>query len=338
MKAGVEFLIPLVGIAAACAALGVCRASYYRSKAAPKPQLARPPSHRALTDEQRAEVLEVLDSDAYADKAPAQVYASLLDAGKRLCSIRTMYRVLTAAGQVRERRDQRRHPSYVTPRLVAYGPNQVWTWDITKVPGPVRGAFFYLYVIVDIFSRNVVGWTVATTESAAIGQELIEHAVRWHGIQPGQLTIHADRGSPMTAHSTAMLLADLGIGKSHSRPRVSNDNPFSEAAFKTFLYRPNMPDRFGSIADARCHFADLFVWYNEHHYHSGIALLTPADVHRGVASEIIAARQAVLDRAYAANPERFVRGAPKHPVLPRSVWINKPSPDFVVIASQEAQP
>jgi putative transposase len=322
--AGVAYLIPLVGIVAACAALCVSRASFYRAKAPPKPRQPRPRPPRGLDEAERAEVLAVLDSDRFADKAPAQVYAELLDEERYLCSIRGMYRVLAAAEQVRERRDQRRHPTYVKPQLEARAPNQVWTWDITKVPGPVRGVYYSLYVVIDIFSRYVVAWTVALTESAAIAQQIIDAACVEQRIVPGQLTVHSDRGSPMTAKSTAQFFVDLGIIQSHSRPSVSDDNPFSEAAFKTFLYRPGIPDRFGSIEDARSYFADLLRWYNEEHYHSGIALLTPGDVHRGTAPTIIARRQVVLDAAHRAHPERFVHGTPVHPTPPTVVWINPP--------------
>jgi len=322
---GLEILVPMVGIVAACAALGVSRASLYRSKkpAVPRPPRPRPP--RALDDAERAEILSVLDSERFADKTPAQVYAALLDEGRYLCSIRTMYRVLDAANQVRERRRLRRHPTYVKPQLEARAPNQVWSWDITKVPGPVRGIYYSLYVVLDIFSRYVVAWTVAPSESAAIGQKIIDTACVEQGILPGQLTVHADRGSPMTAKSTAQLFIELGITASHSRPRVSDDNPFSEAAFKTFLYRPGMPERFGSLEDARTFFAALMRWYNEEHYHSGIALLTPGDVHRGTVPAIIAKRQAVLDAAHLVHPERFVAGKPVHPTPPAVVWINPPT-------------
>jgi putative transposase len=267
----------------------------------------------------------VLDSDRFADKAPAQVYAALLDEERYLCSIRGMYRVLAAAEQVRERRDQRRHPTYVKPQLEARAPNQVWSWDITKVPGPVRGVYYSLYVVIDIFSRYVVAWTVAPTESAAIAQQIIDAACVEQRIVPGQLTVHSDRGSPMTAKSTAQLFVDLGITQSHSRPSVSDDNAFSEAVFKTLLYRPGIPERFGSVEDARAYFAGLLRWYNEAHYHSGIALLTPGDVHRGTAPAIIARRQVVLDAAHRAHPERFVRGKPVHPTPPTVVWINPPA-------------
>jgi putative transposase len=325
VTAGLNYLIPIVGIAAACAALAVSRATYYRDqKPKPRPQ-PRPTPGRALTDSQRENVLAILDSDRFADKAPRQVYAELLDDGEYVCSIRTMYRVLAAADQVRERRHQRRHPTYVKPELVARAPNQVWSWDITKVPGPVRGVYYCLYVALDIFSRYVVGWTIARTENAALARAFLSEAFERHDIQPGQLVCHADRGTPMTARSTSLLYADLGITQSHSRPHVSDDNPYSEAAFRHFLYRPEMPERFGSLEDARTFFATLLDWYNEHHYHSGIALLTPADVHLGRAPAIIAARQLVLDAAYAQYPERFVRNAPRHPTPPAVAWINPPA-------------
>lgn len=323
--AGVEVLLPVVGLVAACAALGVARASYYRMRVVSPPRAPRPRPPRALAEAERAEVLSVLDSAPFADQSPAQVYAALLDAGRYLCSVRSMYRVLAAADQVRERRDQRRHPTYVKPQLEARGPNQVWSWDITKVAGPERGTYYCLYVVLDIFSRYVVAWAVAPSEAASIGQQLIDDACVRQGVQPGQFTVHADRGAPMTAKSTAQLFVDLGIAQSHSRPRVSDDNPFSEAAFKTFLYRPGMPARFGSLADARAYFAALIDWYNEVHYHSGIALLTAGDVHRGTAPRIIAQRQAVLDRAHQAHPERFVQGRPAHPAPPPVVWINPPA-------------
>lgn len=325
MTAALNYLIPLVGIAAACAALCVPRASYYRDqrpRPAPKP---RPTSHRALTAGQRENVLAILDSDRFADKAPRQVYAELLDDGEYVCSVRTMYRILTAADQVRERRHQRRHPAYVKPELVARAPNQVWSWDITKVPGPVRGCYYNLYVAIDIFSRYVVGWTIARTENAALARAFLSEAFERHDIKPGQLVCHADRGTPMTARSTSLLFADLGITQSHSRPHVSDDNPYSEAAFRTFLYRPEMPERFGSLEDARVFFASLLDWYNERHYHTGIALLTPADVHFGRAAAIITARQVVLDAAYTEHPERFVRHPPRHPTPPAVAWINPPA-------------
>lgn len=325
MTAALDHLSPLVGIVAACAALCLSRATYYRDRRPPAPRRPRPTPRRALTAAQRENVLAILDSDRFADKAPRQVYAELLDDGEYVCSIRTMYRILAAADQVRERRHQRRHPAYVKPELVARAPNQVWSWDITKVPGPTRGCYFSLYVAIDIFSRYVVGWTIARTENAALARAFLAESFERHRIQPGQLVCHADRGTPMTARSTSLLYADLGITQSHSRPHVSDDNPYSEAAFRHFLYRPEMPERFGSLEDARTFFATLFDWYNERHYHTGIALLTPADVHFGRAAAIITARQVVLDAAYAEHPDRFVRHPPRHPTPPAVAWINPPA-------------
>ncbi len=280
--------------------------------------------HRGLPPEERAGVLAVLNSERFADKAPAQVYADLLDDDKYLCSVRTMYRILAASGEVRERRDQLRRPHYAKPELLATAPNQVWSWDITKLKGAEKWTYFYLYVVLDIFSRYVVGWMVSASESAALGQELVRTACERHSVKPGQLTVHADRGSPMVAKSTALLYADLGIAKSHSRPHVSNDNPFSESHFKTIKYRPELPDRFGSVQDARNQVGPLMHWYNDQHKHSSLALLTPADVHYGRADAIVAARQRALDVAHTAHPERFVRGQPRHPSPPAVAWINPP--------------
>jgi putative transposase len=281
VTAALAHLVPLVGVAPACKALCVNRATYYRWKKPATPKKPRRPPSRALSDQEKVHILEMLDSERFAEKAPRQVYAGLLDENTYLCSVRTMYRVLAEHGQVRERRNQLRHPVYVKPELVARQPNQVWSWDITKVPGPQRGVYFSLYVVLDIFSRYVVGWTIARTESAAVARSLLAETFEQHGVHPGQLVCHADRGTPMIAKSTALLYADLGITASFSRPRVSDDNPYSEAAFKTFKYRPEIPERFGSLEDARSIFATLFDWYNNRHYHSGIALLTPADLHLG---------------------------------------------------------
>jgi putative transposase len=328
VNAGLAALIPIVGIRAACDALGVSRASYYRKRRPPPEPRSRPTPPRALSHEERARVLKMLDSERFMDKAPAQVYAELLDDGEHLCSIRTMYRVLAVSAQIRERRDQAQHPRYVKPQLEATAPNQVWSWDITRLPGPQRGTYYSLYVVLDIFSRYVVAWTVAPSESAVVTKHMFADACEREGICPGQLTIHADRGVAMTALSTVNLYARLGILPSYSRPRVCDDNPFSEAAFKTLLYRPEMPDRFGSLEHAQAQCADLFHWYNEQHFHSGIVLLTPSDVHHGRAPAIIAARQKALDAAYARHPERFVHGAPIHRQLPSVVWINPPSTAF----------
>jgi putative transposase len=324
MTTAVLELAPVVGLVAACAALAVSRATFYRHQVPSQPPAPRPTPPRALPPERRRDVLAVLNSERFADKAPRQVWADLLDEEKLLCSVRTMYRILAASGEVRERRDQLRHPSYAKPELLATAPNQVWSWDISKLKGPVKWTYFYLYVVLDIFSRYAVGWMVASRESAALGQDLIRTAAERQGVEPGQLTVHADRGSPMIAKSTALLYADLGIGKSHSRPHVSDDNPFSEAAFKTLKYRPELPDRFGSVQDARLHVDPLMRWYNDQHKHSSIALLTPADMHYGRAGAVVAARQRVLDAAHAANPERYVNGRPTHPAPPTKAWINPP--------------
>jgi putative transposase len=317
-------LAPVVGLVAACAALAVSRATFYRWQMPPTRRRSRPAPPRALPAEERAEVLEVLNSERFADKAPAQVYADLLDDEKYLCSVRTMYRILDASGEVRERRDQLRHAGYTKPELLATAPNQVWSWDITKLKGPTAWTYYSLYVLLDIFSRYIVGWLISERESAPLGHDLVRAACERQGIQPGQLTVHADRGSPMIAKSTARLYADLGIGKSHSRPHVSNDNPFSEAQFKTLKYRAEFPDRFGSVQDSCAQVGPLIDWYNHEHKHSSLALLTPADVHYGRADAIIAARQRVLQQAHAVHPERFVRGQPRHPSPPAAAWINPP--------------
>lgn len=279
-------------------------------------------------------MLATLDSERFADKAPAQVHAILLDEGRYLCSERTMYRILAEHDQVRERRNQRRHPVYKKPELVATGPNQVWSWDITKLRGPTKGSHFSLYVILDVFSRCVVGWRVSRSESAAVAEHLVRESCRIHGIERGKLTLHADRGAPMTAKSFAILVADLGVTKTHSRPQVSNDNPFSEAQFKTLKYCPQYPERFGSLEDARQFCREFFDWYNNEHRHSGIGMLTPAAVHSGLAEALLERRREVLEVAYTNHPERFVRGVPKPAELPDAVWINKP--EIAAVASNDA--
>jgi putative transposase len=271
-------------------------------------------------------VLDLLHEPRFVDLAPAQVYAGLLDDERYVCSERTMYRILEANQEVRERRDQRRHPNYAAPQLLATAPNQLWSWDITKLLGPAKWTYFYLYVILDVFSRYVVGWMVAHRESASLAEKLIRDTCARQGIVAGQLTIHADRGSSMTSKPVALLLADLGVIKSHSRPYVSDDNPFSESQFKTMKYRPQFPDRFGSMVDARAFCQAFFPWYNTEHRHSGIGLLTPSDVHHGLADQRIATRARVLACAYAAHPERFVGGLPQPPARPTEVWINPPKP------------
>lgn len=260
------------------------------------------------------------------DKAPQEVYAALLDQGRYLCSIRTMYRILEASQEVKERRNQLRHPSYAKPELLATGPNQVWSWDITKLLGPVKWSYFYLYVILDIFSRYVVGWMVATRESALLAQKLIQETMRKQGVIPGQLVLHADRGSSMKSKPVALLLADLGVTKTHSRPHTRDDNPYSEAQFKTLKYRPDFPERFGSPEDARGFCQGFFPWYNTEHHHSGLGLMTPHAVHYGLAPALFQAREKVLLAAYEAHPERFVRKVPVPLALPKAAWINPPKP------------
>jgi putative transposase len=279
-----------------------------------------------LPEPERQTVLSVLNSERFADLAPRQVYATLLDEGLYLSSVRTMYRILEENGEVRERRDQLRHPEYKKPELLATGPNQVWSWDITKLLGPAKWTYFYLYAILDIFSRFVVGWMVARREGAELAERLLEETIRKQGIAPGQLTVHSDRGPSMSSKSVALLLADLGVTKTHSRPQVSDDNPFSESQFKTLKYRPEFPERFGSLEDARAFCQVFFPWYNWDHHHTGLALLTPGVVHYGNAQDVLRSRQEVLDAAYTAHPERFVRRAPVPLQLPREVWINPPEP------------
>jgi putative transposase len=275
-------------------------------------------------------VLELLHSERFVDSSPAQVYATLLDEGAYLASERTMYRLLEAEhGSVRERRDQLTHPGYQRPELLAERPNQLWSWDITKLLGPAKWTYFYLYVILDVFSRYAVGWTVQHREAAGVAKALIGQAAEQQRIAHDQLTVHADRGSSMTSKPVALLLADLGATKTHSRPYSSTDNPYSEAQFKTLKYRPEFPDRFESIEQARAFCRTFFDWYNHQHRHSGIGLMSPAAVHHGRAKELHAERQRVLAAAYAARPERFVRGAPKPPTLPTAAWINKPTTEEV---------
>jgi len=320
-------IAPHLGVARTCAAFGVPPASYYRHRTpTTEPPRPRPSPPRTLAAPERALVLDVLHEPRFADRAPAEVYARLLDEHRYLCSERTMYRILAANQEVRERRDQLRHPPYTAPQLLATEPNQLWSWDITKLLGPAKWTYFYLYVILDVFSRYVVGWMVAHRESATLAEKLIRETCARQGIVPGTLTLHADRGPSMTSKPVAFLLADLGITKSHSRPYVSDDNPFSEAQFKTLKYRPEFPDRFGSIVDARGFCQRFFPWYNTEHHHSGIGLLTPADVHLGRAATRVAARAEILALAYSAHPERFVRGVPQPAAAPSAVWINPPKP------------
>ncbi|MFQ5792576.1 MAG: IS3 family transposase [Acidobacteriota bacterium] len=319
-----------IGTQPACGALGVSRASLYRRRQASRyPQLVkrRPPAARALSSGERQAVLQTLHCERFVDQAPAPIWATLLDEGRYLCSIRSMYRILAEQGEVRERRRQLRHPRTSRPELLATGPNELWSWDITKLKGPVKWTYFYLYVILDVFSRYVVGWMVAHRERAALAQKLIATSCQKQHIEPGQLTVHADRGSSMTSKPVALLLSDLGVTKTHTRPYTSNDNPFSESQFKTLKYRPEFPQRFGSIEDARAFCRSFFRWYNQKHRHSGIALLTPEVVHYGLAKQVTQQRQDLLWAAYQDHPERFVKGPPKPPALPQAVWINPPLED-----------
>ena len=323
-------LAALVGRKAACEALEVPRTSFYRAHSAPcagsdlAVSAPKAPPPRALDLAEKERVLQILNSERFQDQAVREVYASLLDEGTYLCSWRTMYRVLDEQQEVRERRNQLAHPTYAKPELLATSPNRLWSWDITKLRGPSPWTYFYLYVVLDVFSRYVVGWRLAEREAEELARELIQATCTNQGIPPGQLTIHADHGSPMISKSVAQLLIDLGVTKTHSRPHVSDDNPYSEAQFKTLKYRPDYPDRFGCLADARAWAQAFFTWYNQEHHHTGLGLLTPASVHYGQAKAILAQRQQTLATAYAAHPERFVRGAPKPSPLPAAVWINPP--------------
>jgi len=323
-----EALAQQVSLRTACQVLGVARSQVYRARqttqAAQPGPTERPSPERALPPDERDAVRETLNSPRFADCAPRQVYATLLDEGQYLCHWRTMYRILAEHQEVCERRNLLRHPTYGKPELLATRANELWSWDITKLLGPTKWTYFYLYVILDVFSRYGVGWMVALQESAALAEVLIAETCRRQGIQPGQLTVHADRGQAMTSKTLAMLLADLGVTKTHSRPHVSNDNPYSEAQFKTMKYRPDYPGRFGSLVDAREWGREFFNWYNYEHYHTGIGLLTPADVHYGRAEQVRKLRQQVLQAAYEQHPERFVKG-PSIPLpLPLAVWINPP--------------
>lgn len=331
IDAAIFELTPIVGVTAACAALGRPRATHYRwhrvSLPPPKPDRVPACQPRALTDVERKEVLRVLHEPEHVDEAPVTVYAKLLDDGVYLASTSTMYRILRAEGEVSERRRQATHPAHVKPELVAVGPNTVWSWDITKLAGPAKWTYYYLYVIIDIYSRYIPGWMLARVERAHLAERLLADTIAKQDVDRGQLTIHADRGASMASKPVAFLLADLGVTKSHSRPHVSNDNPYSESQFKTLKYRPGFPDRFGSFEDARSFAQRFFDWYNNEHRHSGIGFHTPADVHYGRAEAIQAHRATVLDAAYQAHPERFVRKPPTPPPLPETAWINKPEED-----------
>jgi putative transposase len=309
----------------ACDAIGRPRASHYRARQDPThgPPSPRPRSRRALDAGEVDEIIDVLTSERFCDQAPAQVWATLLDEGTYLASVSTMYRELRKRSMVRERRAQARRPAHAKPELVATAPNEVWSWDITKLAGPHKWTWYQLYVILDVYSRYVVNWLVAPRESDRLAEELIADAIYRHDVPGGQLSLHADRGSSMTSKTVSQLLADLGVVQSHSRPHVSNDNPYSEAQFKTLKYSPRFPKKFTSIIEARAFLDEFFEHYNQQHRHSGIGLHTPADVHYGRADRIRAQRQAVLDAAYTAHPNRF-RKPPSAPVIPDAAWINEP--------------
>jgi putative transposase len=325
MLEAAEALAPQVGTRIACDVLSVSRATVYRRR---YPRLRPEPTSRpvpwSLTPAEVEKVLALLHSERFVDMAPAEIVATLLDEGTYLCSERTMYRLLEQAGEVAERRAFARHGHYAVPELLAEAPNRVWSWDITKLKGPVKWSYYCLYVILDIFSRKIVGWTIAHRESAGLAEDLIAATCEREGIQAGQLTIHADRGSAMTSKSVTQLLLDLDVLRTHSRPHVSNDNPYSEAQFKTLKYRPDFPERFGSLEHARLFFRGFVNWYNNEHRHSGICMLTPATVHAGRAAEVLGQRHQVMLAAYAAHPERF-RRAPQPQLLPARVWINRPA-------------
>jgi len=326
--ATVDELTPMIGTRPACRVLGAAPATVYRRRNPPpqQPPKERRPPDRALSQTERAAVLAELHSERFVDSSPAQVWATLLDEGTYLASERTMYRILAAQhGSVRDRRAQLEHPAYSAPELLAERPNEVHSWDITKLKGPAKWTYYYLYVILDVFSRYAVGWTVQQRESAQVAKDLIAQVCEQQNIQRDQLTIHADRGSSMTSKPVAFLLADLGVVRSHNRPYTSTDNPYSEAQFKTLKYRPAFPARFDSIAHARAHCREFFDYYNNEHRHSGIGLMTPATVHYGRADQVHDQRARVLATAYAKTPERFVRRPPTPPALPTAAWINKPT-------------
>lgn len=322
----VKAYAPHVGTAALCRGLGLSRATVYRLRApeidvpcAPRPT----PSH-ALSESERQVVLDLLHGQRFVDRPPADVVAALLDEGRYLCSTRTMYRILDGEKEVKERRNQRAHPIYERPELLATRPNEVWSWDITRLKGPVKWTYYQLYVILDIFSRYVVGWMVAERESSELAKRLIRESCLKQEVLSDQLTLHADRGSSMKSKPLAMMLSDLGVTKTHSRPHVSNDNPYSESHFKTLKYRPGFPERFGSLQDARTFCQEFFTWYNTQHHHSGIAWLTPEDMHYGRAMQTIQIRQQALDEAFIRHPERFRNRPPQAAFPPVAVWINPP--------------
>jgi len=331
MTEAVEDLAETVSVVSACEAIGVPRRTFYRARAGDSAAAGRePPSDephlpRALSDEERERMLTLLNSKKFRDKAPRQIYGELLDDGEYICHWRTMYRLLEAEGQTTERRQRERRQAPARPMLVARRPNQIWSWDITKLLGPRRWTYYYLYVILDIFSRYVVGWMVADRERATLAEKLIRQSSEKQQISPGQLVLHSDRGSAMKAKTVAQTMAELGITKSHSRPYTPDDNPYSESQFKTIKYHPEFPKRFSELKHSQRCCRDLFDWYNNEHRHSALGLMTPQDVHYGWVEQVRARRQAVLDEAWAKHPERFIGGRPTAPEGPEEVWINRPS-------------
>ena len=320
-----QSLISSASVKSACQCLGIPRASFYRNQT-PHSRVNKPcPPPLKLTAEERQVILGILHSDRFMDKAPHEIYATLLDEGQYYCSVRTMYRILNSENEVKERRKNHRQRHYQKPELLAVKANQVWSWDITKLKGPQTWTYFHLYVIIDIFSRYVVGWMIAYRELARLAEILIAETTAKQDIQPGTLTLHADRGASMKSKPVAFLLSDLGVTKTHSRPHVSDDNPYSEAHFKTLKYRPEFPERFGCIEDARAFCQTFFLWYNTEHRHSGISLLTPQTVHYGQAPQVLEKRQTTLSAAFVNHPERFKNKMPHPQKLPQEVWINKPS-------------
>ena len=333
MRAAAQNLAPVVGIARACAVLGVPRSSFYHAQrvSTPSAPRTRPTPAHALSATEQQTVRDVLNDERFVDCAPRTVVAIVLDEGRYLCAWRTMYRILAQDAATRERRAQRRHPCYAAPEVLATGPGQVWSWDITKLRGPAPGIWYNLYVIIDIFSRAIVGWLIADREDADLAEALFAKTYQRQGIRPRQLTVHADRGAPMRANTLGALFQNLGVTASHSRPTVSNDNPYSEAQFKTMKYSVHYPERFESLTEARRWMRRFVAWYNYEHRHSGIAMLPPTAVHTGAAAAQLTARQAVLDAAYAAHPYRFVKGAPQIARLPDQVGINVPPTVFAAL-------
>jgi putative transposase len=324
MIATAESLATTLGVSAACEVVGVPRSSFYRTRQPKIIPAPRPSPARALTPAETEAVRQILNSERFVDQAPRQVYATLLDEETYLCHWRTMYRILEAHQEVTERRNQRQHPPAAKPQLETTGPRQLWSWDITKLKGPVKWHHYYLYVIIDVYSRFIVGWLIAEAESAELAEILITTTCHREGIQPEQLGLHSDRGPAMQSKTVAQLLIDLEVAQTFARPYTPNDNAYSEAQFKTLKYRPGFPERFASLAEARTWVQAFVYWYNYQHYHSALGLLTPAMVHHGQAQQVQTQRQQVLVAAYQDHPERFVRGQPSVAALPASVWINRP--------------